>query len=98
MKKLIYIQPLRFGVQPPLNYGIRWIILILEDVKNLIGKRVRLINPGGYDKYEGSIIDSNPFNLKKENEWVDVKWDISFHPCTTPIELKHLQILMYESI
>lgn len=64
-------------------------------MKQLIGKRVRLINPGGYDKYEGSIIDINPFDLKNENEWVGIKWDIPFHPCTTPIELKNLQILWY---
>lgn len=53
----------------------------------LTGKEVHLINPGGYDKYRGVV--ENVF-LWGNEKWADVDWEISVHPCTSPIQVEHL--------
>lgn len=61
-------------------------------INELIGKRVFLVNPGGYPAYAGTVRGRwKPFEGSTVyDEWADVDWDVKVHPCTTPIETKHL--------
>jgi len=65
--------------------------------------RVRLKNLGGYIDYQGTVtglafqetatLPSSKAALavpRSKESWVHVKWDIPHHPCTSPIQLKHL--------
>lgn len=58
------------------------------------GDRVRLINKGGYDNYQGTVTKIQMHG--KSGPWADIKWDMPHHPCTTPMETKHLEVVMNE--
>lgn len=51
--------------------------------------RVILNNPGGYNGYEGTVC-----RVFKSggvgDEWADILWDIPHHPCTSPMQTRHL--------
>ena len=69
------------------------------NVDVLIGKRVLLINPGGYSGYAGTV-RGRYAPLKGStvyDEWADIDWDTKVHPCTNPIEVKHLRLINAES-
>jgi hypothetical protein len=49
--------------------------------------RVILDNPGGYNNYQGTV--KRVFSVGNQ-EWADIEWDMPIHPCTTPMETRHL--------
>ena len=49
--------------------------------------RVIYRNPGGYDNYQGTV---KRVFMWGDQEWADIKWDLPYHPCTTPMETRHL--------
>ena len=49
--------------------------------------RVILDNPGGYNNYQGIV--TRVFSIGNQ-EWADIEWDMPIHPCTTPMETRHL--------
>ena len=51
------------------------------------GDRVRLINPEGYNNYQGTVCDIYLPGWR----WID--WDCKAHPCTSPMKTKHLEIV-----
>ena len=53
----------------------------------LSGIRVVLNNPSGFRGYKGTV--KKVFAIGTQ-EWADVDWDTPVHPCTTPIETRHL--------
>jgi hypothetical protein len=58
------------------------------------GDRVRLINKGGYNNYQGTVTKVQMHG--NSGPWADIKWDMPHHPCTTPMETKHLEVVMNE--
>lgn len=66
----------------------------LPSVDELVGKRVFLINPGGYSRYAGTVLGrvKNLEGSTLYDDWADIDWDCKVHPCTTPMEIKHLRI------
>lgn len=58
------------------------------------GDRVRLINKGGYNNYQGTVTKIQMHG--KSGPWADIKWDMPHHPCTTPMETKHLEVVVTE--
>ena len=54
---------------------------------DLSGIRVVLNNPSGFRGYKGTV--KKVFAIGTQ-EWADVDWDTPVHPCTTPIETRHL--------
>ena len=59
----------------------------MKDIK--INQRVVLNNPDpdGYDNYQGTV--THVYMIGNQ-EWAKIDWDCSIHPCTTPMETKHL--------
>lgn len=55
------------------------------DVPRLV--RVILNNPNGYNNYQGTV---KRVFMWGNQEWADIEWDVPIHPCTTPMETKHL--------
>lgn len=55
---------------------------------------VRYLNPGGYDKYTGTV--TAVFNWGGAM-WADIKWRTRGHPCTTPMELIHVKRVSFMS-
>ncbi len=53
--------------------------------------KVKLHNPGGYDNYQGKI--TRIFDWGGET-WADVEWETAFHPCTTPMQIEHLILIL----
>jgi hypothetical protein len=54
---------------------------------NLINKQVTLRNPGGYDKYTGTVTG---VLLVGDDWWANINWEIKVHPCTSPMQIEHL--------
>ena len=61
-----------------------------QNINKYIGRRVRLINPCGYQNYEGDIISVEKIG---KDIWADVKWDVLYYPCVSPINIINLEIL-----
>jgi len=49
--------------------------------------RVTFNNPQGCRDYQGTV--KRIFKVGNQ-EWADINWDIPVHPCTTPMQTKHL--------
>jgi len=54
----------------------------------LTNQEVYLINPGGCENYEGVV--TRVFLIGNE-EWADIKWELPYHPCTSPMQVIHLK-------
>jgi len=57
--------------------------------------RVILNNPGGYNNYQGTV--KRVFSIGNQ-EWADIEWDMPVHPCTTPMETRHLILVNKNSV
>lgn len=69
--------------------------MIEKEPKINSGDRVIYHNPGGYDKYAGTV--TRVFEWGKDRWWADINWDLPVHPCTTPMEIKHLILVNAEN-
>jgi hypothetical protein len=65
-----------------------------NSLHSLVGKRVHLINPSGYPRYGGTVRGHwAPFRGSRVyDDWADIDWDHKVHPCTNPMEIKHLRL------
>ena len=51
------------------------------------GDRVKLINPNGYDNFQGTLKE------KYYSTWWHIEWDLPYHPCTSPMEEEYLELI-----
>jgi hypothetical protein len=55
------------------------------------GTVVELINPSGYHHYSGVVLRTYHYGAAGD-EWAEVDWEVKGHPCTSPIQTKHLRV------
>lgn len=61
------------------------------------GDRIILNNPGGYP-YRGTLIVKAWPENPAISDWWEIDWDVKSHPCTSPMQEKHLILLSLREI